>query len=200
MKLRRVKLDSNEEADIIYETEGIRPNLYRMEGYGDYIFFQGGNFTDEACENMDGGIYAYNTVSQEISLVKKDAINAYVVKDANIYYSTTNSVNKYNLLTQEDEIFVKTKKGYPMVATDYNYIYVAESDLFGRDEDSTIHVYKSDKTEVGQIQPPEGSGQYYFGDDSYLFAETYGGSGGECIEVFDKSKFNKEESSWKKLY
>lgn len=200
LKLRRVKLDSKEEAEVIYKTEGIRPNLYRMEGYGDYIFFQGGNFTDEACENMDGGIYAYNIVSQEISLVKKDAISAYMIKDTDIYYSTEDAVKKYNLLTQKDEIFVKTKKGYAAVAADNNYIYVAGDQFFGGDEDSTIHVYKPDKTEVGQIQPPEGSGQCYFGDDSFLFAETFGSSSGLCIEVFDKSKFNEEESSWKKLY
>ena len=200
LKLRRMKLDSKEEADIIYETEGIRPNLYRMEGYGDYIFFQGGNFTDEACENMDGGIYAYNIVSQEISLVKKDAISAYMIKDTDIYYSTADSVNKYNLLTQKDEIFVKTKKGYATVAADNNYIYVVGNQFFGGDEESIIRVYKPDKTEVGQIQPPQEGGQCYFGDDNYLFARTYGDSSGERIEVFDKSKLDEEESSWKKLY
>lgn len=186
-KIRKVKLDSKEEPEIIYETSGVRPNLYRMEGYGDYIFFQAGNFTDETYSEIEGGVYAYNIITGNISLVKKGAISSYIIQNNMLYYSTDTTVNRYNIVSQEDEEFVKMEDSYPDVMADNNYIYVTDSS-------NTIRVYDRDKTKICTISLEDCS-EYFYGDDEYLFAKTKYG-----VKILDKSVLKDGKPKWNSLY
>lgn len=185
-KIRRVRLNSKEEPQIVYETSGVRPSLYRMEGYGDYIFFQAGNFIDETYLEIEGGIYAYNIITENISLVKKGAISSYIIQDSVLYYSTDTTVNRYNLVSQEDEEFVKTKDPYSDVMADNNYIYVTNSS-------NEISVYDKDKTEICTVSLKDCI--YYYGDDEYLFAACSDG-----VKILDKSALKDGKVEWKSLY
>lgn len=190
-RIRKVKLNSKEEPQVVYETSGIRPNLYRMEGYGDYIFFQTGNFTDESCVNVEGGIYAYNTVTETISLVKKDAISSYIIQDTMLYYSTDTTVNRYDLSSQKDEVFAEVKEAYPTVMADNKYIYIT-------DDSGKSTVYDKEKTKICTITSSK-TMECIYGDDAYLFAKEYDEDGNVMLEVIDKSDLKSGKVEWKRL-
>lgn len=190
-RIRKVKLNSKEEPQVVYETSGIRPILYRMEGYGDYIFFQTGNFTDESCVNVEGGIYAYNTVTETISLVKKDAISSYIIQDTMLYYSTDTTVNRYDLSSQKDEVFMEVKEAYPTVMADNKYIYIT-------DDSGISTVYDKEKTKICTITSSK-TMECIYGDDAYLFAKEYDEDGNVMLEVIDKSDLKSGKVEWKRL-
>lgn len=189
-RIRKVKLNSKEEPQVIYETSGIRPTLYRMEGYGDYIFFQTGNFTDESCEHVEGGIYAYNTVTETISLVKKGAISSYIIQDTMIYYGTDTSVNRYDLSTQKDEVFVEVKNAYPEVMADNQYIYIT-------DDSGTSIVYDKEKTRICTITSNR-TKECIYGDDAYLFAKEWDDKDKFILNFIDKSDLKSGKAEWKR--
>lgn len=191
-KIRRMKLGNNEDVEVIYETNGSRPNLYRMEGYGDFVFFQTGHYTDSSLENTEGGIYAYNIQNGEISFVKRDAISTYMVKNDAIYYATEKEVRKYSLSNQADEIFCKTKETYPVISLDSNYVYVVN--------DMIISVYDYEGKVVGEVSQ-EKSIEYYFGDDRFCFALCTGNDeNSENIKVLKKQNIKNGKDNWEDLY
>ena len=126
-KIRRIKLGDTE-TEIVFETSGIRPNLYRMLGYGDYIFFQSGNYIDETCVETQGGIYAYNIKTREVQLVKKDAIATYIIVNHTCFYKLGEDVRKFDLVTQKDEKIIDGASFD--ISADEMYVYIFdESDL-----------------------------------------------------------------------
>lgn len=192
LKLRRVKIDSKEEPQVIYEAEGVRPNLYRMEGYGEYIFFQAGNFTDESYEEIEAGIYAYQIEKGEISLVKNDAINSYIIRNGVIYYSTDTGIRCYDLSTQKDEEFVETE-AYADVMADENYIYINTQN----DEDKVI-VYDENQKKIAEIEL-EDCLAYIYGDEKYLFASWSNGADSSGVKRLDKSLLKDGTVQWESL-
>lgn len=196
LKLRKIKLDSKQKPEVLYEATGIRPVLYRMEANGDYLFFQSGNYTDETCERVKGGIYACNLISNEVVLVKKDAVSSYVVRGSDIFYSKKNLVNRYNLITQEDEIFVNSKGGYAKISADKNYIYVVQENE--NKVEKSCYIYNEDKSVVCQISSEGRERSYHFGDDKYLFVSFMDSEG--TMKVLDKEYLKKGKCKWKVIY
>lgn len=190
-KIRRMKL-GGDEAEIVYETAGVRPNLYRLEAYGSYIFFQAGNFTDDTCLDVDGGIYAYNIETGEVCLVKKDAISTYIVQGSDIYYSDVGAIRRYSLTDGEDVQVASYGNWYMDFYGDETYLYIWDSDA------EILKVYDYEGSAVATV-PVEGSVFLYGGDGTYIFRD---GSlnGEETRLVLKTADIAQGHIEWEPLY
>lgn len=102
--LYRVKLGNDENAELLCMQEKKRPMLYRLKGYGRYVFFQNGNWLDEEGTSLDISLYAWDTVENKVIKVIKDVVRNYTVGGNYLYYfdlENLDSVMQYNLLTGE---------------------------------------------------------------------------------------------------
>lgn len=190
-KLRRMKL-GGDEVEIVYETTGVRPNLYRMEAYGNYVFFQAGNFTDDTCLDMDGGIFAYNIETGEVQLVKKDAISTYILRGSDIYYSVAGAIWRYSLTDQEDVQVVEYGEQYYDMYADEYYIYILD-----RDTDNVL-TYDYDGSAIATISY-EDFYSFYGGDGEYIFCEgTVDGNG--TLAALKTTDIGEGHIVWEPLY
>lgn len=161
-KIRAAKLGSDD-IQIVFENSGDRPNLYRMEAYGDYLFFQTGNFTNDDYVDIDAGIFALNVNTNEVSLVKKGAINSYVIYEDAIYYSTASGINCYLLKTGEDTTVIDGGNTYEDVQVVDEHIYCFNGDT------CTLTQYDMSGNMISQISDDTLIG-CYMGDEDYFFA------------------------------
>lgn len=193
-KLRRMKLGGSE-IEYIYETSGERPQLYRMEPYGDYLFFQTGCYRNEKSEKLDGGIYTYNIQNGEISLLKKDAVSSYTVYDYQLYYSMKDEIRSLSILTGKDEKVLDYSNGYCNMGVDKNYIATVSFE-------GKIEIYdKESKALVFEEQ--EDSATIYFGDEDLLFGEWIEVKEEDQAEIkwklFEKKELQKKKGAWKPM-
>lgn len=193
--IRRVKLGSDEEPELVFEAEGQRPSIYRMLGYGDYIFFQSGNFKDAAYNDIDGAIYAYNIQTGKITLVKNNVIAPYCIQDdklyydANIYSSDDKSIHCYSLSTQQDEVFAKTgdRQEAVDVFVDKNYVYTTG------DTENEIMIYDRNSKKLVQRLNDDNCYMCLYGDDKLLFHVA---ENGNFINFLDKAKCKDGNAVW----
>lgn len=159
--IRRMKLGGKKD-EIVYTEGGESANTYRLEGYGDFLFFQSGHFIDEGY-HMEGGIYTYNIQNGEIQLVLDGAISAYMLEGNQIFYVTETGISVYDLTTGKSEPRVENGIVYQDMSVDERYLYSYD------DETDKLTVYKHDGTVVAKIME-EGVSLCTFGDSRYLFA------------------------------
>ena len=183
-KIRRIKLGTDE-TEIVYESDVKQAMLYRMQFYGDYIFFQTAYYTDDSYSELDGGIYAYNIQNGEMSLVKKDAIAPYCVCDKYLYYNDLNGISKFNLESGEDIVIVSDKE--------LIYPYVNEQYIIAYDDDSVVF-YAHSGEEMYRVLTKDLL-HFLGGDSRYLFAQ----SKGLGIAVLDLSEVDEQKGEWKSL-
>ena len=108
VRLYRVKLESEEEAELLYSYQGNNPGLYRIKPYGRYVLFQMGSFSEDYI-NMDASIYAYDTEEENISRICQDAIREYTVIGNCLYYlDLKDNVYRKDLETGEITLFFET--------------------------------------------------------------------------------------------
>lgn len=104
-ELYRVKLNSDKESELLYSSEGNNPGLYRIKPYGRYILFQMGSFSEDYME-FEGGIYAYDTETGEVTQLCENAIRDYtVVGDCVYYFDLKDNVYCKELETGEVNLF-----------------------------------------------------------------------------------------------
>ncbi|MDE6208592.1 MAG: DUF5050 domain-containing protein [Lachnospiraceae bacterium] len=137
LKIRRIKL-GEENVEEIFSMTGERQDLYRMEAYGDYLFFQGGNFVDENYMDIDGGIMAYNINTGEITMVKKGAISTFCISSGNIYYATSDGISVYSLTDLTDTVLLNSIDPYPSFIVNDNYVFIADKNLKVYDLDGNL--------------------------------------------------------------
>ena len=96
-----VKLDSDEEATEICTIEAENPWIYRLKGYGAYLFFQMGTYQEED-DSYDMSIYTYNVETGEVNLCVEDAIRDYTAGgDCVYYFDRSDNVFCYHVATGE---------------------------------------------------------------------------------------------------
>ncbi len=183
-KIRRIKLGTSD-VEIIYEQPGERGNIYRMEAYGDYLFFQAGNFINEEYVEIEGGIYAYNIETGSIQLVKKDAIRTYIIADGVIYYSRDMDIYAFSLDSQEDNIVIKGAADMDDFSADESYIYILKEEA--------LNVYNHKGELINQVEDDISGWSY--GDGEYLFAEKYEGQE-RYILTMKVSQLEEENPTW----
>lgn len=166
-KIRRMKLGGTEN-EIVFASSGYRPTVYRMRAYGDYLFFQSGNYTDETCEYVSGGIYAYNTQTGESQLVKKDAISTFVIEGTTLFYNANGNTEfrSYDLQSGQDKLVLSGLENVNM-AVGEQYIYRFSN------ENGFLNVYDHSGNLVCGVKNAIDNYSFCYGDGEYLFGEMY---------------------------
>lgn len=162
-KLRRIKLGGTE-TEMIYEAVGTQSKVYRMEAYGDYLFFQTSDYTNYTEENPkpDGGIYVYELKTGKVRLVKKDVIATYAIADDMLYYFLDNTIWSCSLVTSKENLLVKDVCGMDF-SIDEQYIYIFDK------ESATLETYDKKGKLVGSVGDKNLTGYYGGCDSQYLF-------------------------------
>lgn len=162
-KLEKIAIGESGKTEVIYEVTGTRPTMYRIQAYGDYVFFQTGYFKDEEMIDIIGGIYAYNTKSNEVTCVKTNAVSSYMISDNQLYFGNETGISCYSLSDQTEKEIISTKEAYPefSLSKDYIYAYV----------DNAVDVYDFEGNKVDSIANGVSYTEYYYGDDQFLFAK-----------------------------
>lgn len=110
--LYRVKLDSSEEAELLCTQGGEYPAFYRLKAYGDYVFFQKGNYLDEDLVGLDVDLCAWDIKHETVVEVASDIVRNYTVGTDCIYYfdlENLDSVMKYDLNTKQRQLLFDSK-------------------------------------------------------------------------------------------
>lgn len=182
-KIRRIKLGTDE-TEIIFESDVEHAMLYRMQFYGDYLFFQTAHYTDDSYSELVGGIYAYNIQNGEMSLVKKDAIAPYCVYDKYLYYRALNDIRRINLENGEDIVLI-SRGGL-------SYLYVNEQYItaYG-DVDEVFYTHSGE--EIYSVSNTKMT-LFVGGDSRFIFASAAG-----KIAILDLSGIEEQKGGWKLL-
>lgn len=170
-KLRRMRLGGGEE-EIIFELKGERGNLYRIRPYGDFVFFQAGNFTDETCTDINSGIFAFNVNDGKLQLVKENGVATYFVEKDILYYQTAGVISRYDLVTGEKEVLFEDDLNADF-SVDDRYIYHINGNCLD------IYDLSMEKMFSVENSPEQRIFSYDFGNGEYLFAEGIMGDGDE---------------------
>ncbi len=161
-KLRRIPLGGGE-TEVLIEPEGDRTLVYRMMPYGDYIFVQAGKYEGEG---VVAGIYAYNIQTEEIILVKADALQGYFVVDEQLYYESNEKIYKFDLKTgTEVELSIVYELGINFFFVDEYGIYI-----FNRST-GTLSLYDETGELLGRVTD-ENMWDCSFGMDGIFYGGT----------------------------
>lgn len=103
--LYRVKLDSQEEPEVLFTLSGSSPSIYNLRPYGKYVLFQMGD-VDESEEDCSVGVYVYDTEEGTISRMSEEARWQYCIYKQDLYYYDEQfNVIKKDLETGEVSVF-----------------------------------------------------------------------------------------------
>lgn len=207
-KLRRIELGSTEteilyETGGVFETEGDKPELFYIKGYGDYIFFQRTSVFGEEQKEL-AGLYAYNTQTEEVTFVSNSIKRDFTVFENEIYYCKEKELCKFSIQTQKDEKLMDYPKGITAVSVDSDTISILST------KDNKIRIYdrnlkllyedaggsekEGDKSENENDEILE----YYKGDENFFFAHF--GVEKSTIRRLDKSKIKDKTAKWEVMY
>lgn len=145
-ELMRVKLDSEEKAEVLYSMEGEYPELYRVRGYGNGIYFQMGNYTDDSMTDIDAALYVYNVDTGKISEVASDVIKYYTIgENVVFYFDEDDNITKYDVLTKKRKVFCETEKGdygsqYTLFIKNDKFYYIYSN--YDKDMNEIVHEYE----------------------------------------------------------
>lgn len=187
-KLRRIKL-GGDEVEVIFETSGEGADIYRMRYSGDYLFFQSGNWTDEDNNDFNAGLFAYNTVSGELSLVKSSVRYTYTVYGTNLYYYCDEAIYRMSLIDGDGDVVVENISGNDTFHVVDDVIYVWHSDA------ETLVAYNMDGEKIASLpSAKEKIWMLLFGDTSNFIA--YGDG---TIVILNINDFLAGNGKWVRL-
>lgn len=185
LRLRRMKL-GGDDVEIVFENAGSRPSLYRMQAYGDYLFFQSGNFIDDDCVDIEAGIFALNVNTAKVQMVKKDAVSGFTVADGSLYYTTASGINRYSLEKQEDTNVVDTGvRGDVAVHGEFIYFFC--------DDTYTLSQYDSEGKLLNKVTDADFDA-CLMGDADCFFASGSGKAG-----ILSVKELSKGTAKWTSL-
>ena len=178
--LRRIKLGGTE-IETVCESTGEKSTLWCVKPYGDFIFFQEGSYVGE---DLYSGIYAFNTNTGEITLVKNNVLRNYEVVDNILYYEKNDKINKYDLVTGEDTEL-------PLPCTSYDDYFVDDKGIYiFHEKTGGIDMYDHEGDELCQITD-ETIDRCYFGADGLFLAKH-----GSSKAVLDVEDLLKGDGKW----
>lgn len=128
--LYRVRLNSSDQAEEICTQGGDNPKLYRLKGYGDYLFFEKGNFIDEEGTQVDIDLYACDLNTGDVTLAAENVVRDYTIGDNCIYYfdlAQLDSIMRYDLETGETAMIYDSEGNE---APDESYLFVRDGNLY----------------------------------------------------------------------
>lgn len=188
--LRRKKLGSNAEAEIITQPLEENSAVYRMEPAGDYVFFQQGEYINDFTA-LKGGLYAYNVLTGEVTLVKDGLVCTYMISGKTLYYMVLGEgIHKYSLEDGEDVLVVETEGNiFDFYVTDDKIVFLVGTELYIYDLDgSLLGTYGDDR--IISLN---------YVDNEYVFA---GGVNEDLHEVYlklDLKEWNDNSVCWEEI-
>lgn len=188
LKVRRIEL-GKKDVEIVFENKDTRPSLYRMKAYGNYLFFQSGNFKDDDCVEIEAGIFALNVNTMQVQLIKKGAVADYTISDDCLYYATTSGINCYSLKDRTDEVAVDNGLSLNEVTVHGKYIYCYN------DDSNALSQYDLEGKLLNQVTDDD-LYQTCMGDSEYFFAYAIK-AGRKIISLKDLSQGNAKWSALK---
>lgn len=170
--LCRKKLGSKSDEEVITTDVTERTDVYRMEMYGKYLFFQKGVYTEDFSD-IEGGLYAYDVESNDVIEVKKDVINVYVIKDDTLYYEVSGEgIYAYSLRNKSEKLVAEIKEICSQFAkTNNGFIAMTQEGLIVFDnEGNQIAAFGPDKcSELEYINDQYMVTAYYDVDETTYF-------------------------------
>lgn len=129
-ELCRKKLGSKSDEEVITADDTERTDVYRMEMYGKYLFFQRGIYTEDFSD-IEGGLYAYDVESNDVIEVKKDVINVYVIKGDTLYYEVAGEgIYGYSLRDKSEKLVVEIKDNcFQIAKTNNGFVVMTQAGL-----------------------------------------------------------------------
>lgn len=118
--LYRVKLDSQEEPEVLFTLSENSPHIYSLTAYGRYVLFKMGNF-DDSYVNFSGGLYVYDTQEGTISTIGEGLFSGSCILNQSLYYyDSQNNILKQDLETSQVILFYENAQEQD-VYDNYNY-------------------------------------------------------------------------------
>lgn len=157
-----MELGGSKPEEIYITGEGKFPSIYRLKVYGDYLFFQ----TFDASEEdslAEEGLFVYDIKKGEVRQVKDSVIAPYQIVDGTLYYYFEGKIHGCSLSTGEDRLFVE-KAPDMTFSTDGQYLY------FFQDQNGTLDVYDMQGEFVSRMEDEHLYWGYYGCDSQYMFA------------------------------
>ncbi len=108
--LYRVKLDSEEKPELLYEQDGKIPTLFDLKGIGNNLYFESGFYGDEEGKTSDIKLYKFDIDSCKVTEFLRPKHYFYTVYENYVFYFDT----KYNLIrydtSNEETVKITDKK------------------------------------------------------------------------------------------
>ncbi|MCD7709081.1 MAG: hypothetical protein LUI02_04320 [Clostridiales bacterium] len=194
--LYKVALDSSGPgSEVVFSATGDRAELYRLKQNGDFIFFQSGNFVDDDYIDIDGGIYAYNAKTGEVTLVKKDAISDYCVQNGMLYYNMNGTIYAMSLTDGMEQKIVKADSDNPYIDVIGDVLYTWD------DDDRILCAYDLEGNLIAsQCAADWGVMSFYWGDDRYFMGMELSSDGAtNTMALLNLSDFLAGSGEWMKI-
>lgn len=156
--LYRVRLDSNDEAELICQIDKQGEGyvmMYRVKPYGRYVMFQMGEYADT--DDYTLGIYAYDTENGSIISVCENAIRDYMVHGEFLYYFDLNdNIYRMNLETGKSVLFYENSHAddsfTKLFSSENNIIFeksgLGKTDSTGKKIEYTLQIVINQKGET----------------------------------------------------
>lgn len=153
--LYRVKLDSEENPELLYEQDGDYPCLYGLKGIGNNLYFESGFSEDDEWKNSQIKLYKFDIDSCQVTeFLNNENASFTVYGNYVFYFDTKDNLMRYDISSKEEvkitdkkfdldnfygTMFVKNDKlylsweGYAEDAEDAEEAYQYEISLDGKD-------------------------------------------------------------------
>ncbi len=178
------------------EIQGIGAEIYRLQGCDNGISYQYGCFTDNECNNFEGGIRVI--IDNEKKTIVDNAIKTYIIAEGKVYYETT-SGTKINDLSSGKTTDFKSKGNANSIIYDGRYFYLYDNML---DNNYKVYVYDKNQNLINTINTSENCFELLFGDKDYFFRmDTSTEEDETTVKVYVIDKANIEKSTqWQLIY
>ena len=186
--LRRVKLGGSGPEELYTTKGGELPSIYRLEAYGDYLFFQ----THDSMKDSslpDEGLYVYDIKAGKVRMVKQDVIAPYLVTGGILYYYYNGEIRSGSLARGKEKLLVKEAPCKDFFTDGHGF-------YFFDDETGKLYIYDEQGEFINSFTDKYLHTGYYGCDSQYMFAGGIAQEKGKPVIVENNSGENPPLSFW----
>lgn len=186
-KIYRKKLEKGSKMERVSTSDEEGTLTYRMQPYGEYLFFQEGTADDDYTD-IRISLYAYDTENSIVTEIKKDIISAYTIDENILYYSLSGEgIYAYDLRTGEENLKVKREgDSYQIKKVDNGFIVTATLDEMVFDNDGNL---------LRSISNQQGGVVTYVNKER-MVSYSSDENGNSCFRVTDISNEDPYQWTW----
>lgn len=193
MKLERMAIAGGT-PEIVFEgdSEALYVDVFRMKNADDVIFFQVSFNMDGSLENAIEGLYCYDMLRGQCSLIKEGCCGPYSVRDGFVYYANTEGLCCYSIHDQTTNILNDQPMDVPNITLTNNFIILCD-----QMKDHSLILYDYEGKKAATVPNTLGL-QWYFGGDSDMLFGQYAGAEGLGLCYLDLTR-PLDELQWEEL-